>query len=111
MPAKLDIDSKLVEGMASVGATNVEIAAFVGCSEATIRQRFEKELAKARSGLKVKLRKKQMEVALAGNVSMLIWLGKQLLGQKEKSDVTSDDQPMASSVKVHLVRPANDKDA
>ena len=30
-------------------------------------------------------------MALAGNVTMLIWLGKQILGQKDKHEVASDE--------------------
>ena len=32
---------------------------------------------------KIQLREKQWEVAMEGNVQMLIWLGKQYLGQKD----------------------------
>ena len=32
---------------------------------------------------KVALRKKQFDMAMAGDVRMLIWLGKQVLGQKD----------------------------
>ena len=32
---------------------------------------------------KIDLRKKQWEVAMDGNVQMLIWLGKQYLGQRD----------------------------
>ncbi len=32
--------------------------------------------------MKIALRRKQIDLAMAGNVTMLIWLGKQLLGQK-----------------------------
>ena len=32
---------------------------------------------------KLELRKKQWEVAMEGDVRMLIWLGKQVLGQKD----------------------------
>tara|TARA_Y100001963_G_C6497774_1_gene316461 strand:- start:167 stop:364 length:198 start_codon:yes stop_codon:yes gene_type:complete len=32
---------------------------------------------------KIELRKKQWEVAMDGNVQMLIWLGKQYLGQRD----------------------------
>ena len=39
---------------------------------------------KAEAELKISLRTKQVEMALDGNVTMLIWLGKQMLGQKEK---------------------------
>ena len=38
----------------------------------------------------VELRKKQFEVAMSGDVRMLIWLGKQYLGQKETPDIMKD---------------------
>lgn len=38
---------------------------------------------KRRRGL-ISLRRKQMDVALSGNTTMLIWLGKQYLDQSEK---------------------------
>lgn len=107
---KADIDPKLVEGMASVGATNTEIANFLEVDEGTIRKRFSEVLLKARSNLKIRLRRKQIELALAGDKTMLIWLGKQYLDQKEKSDMTSGDEPMATSVKVRLVGADDDGD-
>lgn len=33
------------------------------------------------------LQAKQMQVALSGNVVMLVWLGKQYLGQRDKHDI------------------------
>ena len=36
---------------------------------------------------KIELRKKQWEIAMDGNVKMLIWLGKQYLGQSESPEV------------------------
>ena len=39
----------------------------------------------------VELRKKQFEMAMDGNVQMLIWLGKQYLGQKDKPEVVTDE--------------------
>ncbi len=39
---------------------------------------------------KPKLRRLQWNAAEAGNVSMLIWLGKQYLGQSDKQEVTGD---------------------
>lgn len=93
------IDEKVVEGMASVGATNVEIADFVGVDEALIRRRCKDVLTKARAGLKTRLRQAQLKAALGGNPTMLIWLGKQMLGQADQThfkvgDLTtlSDDE-------------------
>ena len=37
---------------------------------------------------KISLRRQQFRVANSGNVSMLIWLGKQYLGQKEFAEVS-----------------------
>ena len=35
---------------------------------------------------KIELRRKQWQVAMEGNVQMLIWLGKNILGQKDVAD-------------------------
>ena len=92
---EINIDASEVEKLAGIGCTNVEIAEFFGCSEGTIRGRFCENLKKGRAGLKKRLRKKQIEIALGGNVSMLIWLGKQYLGQKEKAELSgSAEEPI-----------------
>ena len=36
----------------------------------------------------IELRQKQFEMAINGDVRMLIWLGKQILGQSEKQEIT-----------------------
>ena len=47
------------------------------------------------------LEEKQYEVAMEGNVQMLIWLGKQHLGQSEKpSDIKEDELPSGFDLKV-----------
>jgi hypothetical protein len=40
------------------------------------------------------LRAKQHLTAMEGNVTMQIWLGKQYLGQKDRSDITSDNESL-----------------
>lgn len=84
---KIEIDAKEVEKLASFGCPNVEIATLLGCSENTIRRRFGEETAKGRASLKKSLRRKQVEVALSGNATMLIWTGKNLLDQSDKQEV------------------------
>lgn len=39
-----------------------------------------------KEAMRVNIRKKQYDVAMSGNVSMLIWLGKNELGQSDKMD-------------------------
>lgn len=82
---------KVVEGMASVGASNVEIADFIGVHESTVRDRCADVLLKARASLRTRLRQAQIKTALAGNPAMLIWLGKQMLGQADKQEIAIGD--------------------
>ena len=51
---------------------------------------------------KLELKQKQWDVAMEdGNVQMLIWLGKQYLGQSEKpSDIKEDELPSGFDLKV-----------
>jgi hypothetical protein len=87
---KLQVDPDMVEKLAGIGCPNTEIAAIVGCSVDTLDRRFADVIHKGREICKTRLRKKQIEVALAGNVSMLIWLGKQMLGQAEKVEAKTE---------------------
>lgn len=80
---QVKIDGEEVEKLAAFGITIAEMADFFKVSRDVIDRRFKDEVAKGRADLKMKLRRKQIEVAMGGNVTMLIWLGKQLLDQKE----------------------------
>ena len=53
------------------------------CGKATQKITFEEAFEKFSTNGKISLRRKQMELALAGDKSMLIWLGKQQLGQTD----------------------------
>lgn len=88
---KLQIDGKLVEKLAGIGCPNKEIASIVGCSVDTLDRHFADVITKGRENGKTRLRKKQIEVALAGNVSMLIFLGKNMLGQSDKQEISGPD--------------------
>lgn len=96
----LDLDPKVVEGMASVGATDMEIADFLGCSDDTVRNRFSDLLSKTRAGLKTRLRQAQIKVALGGNPTMLIWMGKQLLAQADQQNIRIGDIEMLSDAEL-----------
>jgi len=81
---------KQVEKLASFGLTNKEIAEALAYNENTLKRNFEIFLIKGRANLKQKLKRKQIQVALQGNVSMLIWLGKQYLEQKDKMEESGE---------------------
>jgi len=83
---RIAIDPAQVEKLAQLHCTNEEMAFFFGCSADTLERRFAGIIAKGRSKGKMALRDYQWQAAKKGNVTMQIWLGKQLLGQKDKLD-------------------------
>ena len=102
-PKKVNIDWKAVENALMAGCNGTEIASFVGLHRETFYDRVVKEQGmsftefaeKFRSKGDLFLRQKQYHVAMQGDRSMMIWLGKQRLGQKENHQ---DDKPPNDSV-------------
>ena len=72
-----------VEKLALLHCTNKEIAEFFGITVKTLEYNFAEKIQKARNVTKQRLRRAQLEVALKGNVPMLIWLGKNILSQSD----------------------------
>lgn len=83
---KKEIDEDQIFQLASYGLTREEIAAFCGCSASTLDHNpgYHNAIKEGHTCRNASLRKKQYDVAMNGNVVMLIWLGKQYLGQTEK---------------------------
>lgn len=88
---KYDIDERVVRAMAMSGALNKEIAEFCGCSPEVIARRFRDVLTEGRAARKLRLRQRQFQAAMDGEVAMLIWLGKQELGQVDERTVRVGD--------------------
>jgi len=96
-PPKLTPDAKtlkLVYNLGRVSATSKDCAAFLDVTEPTWIK-FKKDNPKVAeayaSGMKagaISLRMAQMKLAVDGqNATMQIWLGKQLLGQRDHKDI------------------------
>ena len=86
-PKKYKLDTEKVEQLAGFGCTNTEIASFFGCDESLIRKSYSEYLSKGRDKGKIRLRQLQWRAAERGNVSMMIWLGKQVFSQTDKQEV------------------------
>lgn len=81
---KKEVDSKLVFELAKIHCTMKEISSVAGCSVDTLERRFAEIIEKGQDEGKRSLRRLQWQQAEKGNIQMLIWLGKQMLGQKDK---------------------------
>jgi DNA-binding CsgD family transcriptional regulator len=82
--------NKMVERMAGTGLTKREISKILDLNEDTFNYHYANEYDKGTVILRQKLKKKQISIALSGNVAMLIWLGKQYLDQREKIEESTD---------------------
>ena len=99
------IDINEVEALAQVHATYVDMAAHFGVHRNTIIKRvndtetfytladgssltFREVIDRGNARGRVSLRQAQFKMAIAGNATMQIWLGKQLLEQTDEHKIT-----------------------
>jgi IS30 family transposase len=88
----IQIDWIAFDKLCGIQATLEEIASWFDCSDTTIeravkrekKQGFEDYYAQKAGKGKISLRRKQWELAMKGDKTMLVWLGKQYLGQNER---------------------------
>ena len=95
---KIEVDLEMVESLARVGCTDEEIAREIGICVASLRNRKKEQdflaaLKKGRNGAMISIRRAQFIAGVEnGNVTMLIWLGKQMLGQRDRHEVEVTDE-------------------
>ena len=104
-----DNDWKKIIGMIQIQCTAVEICGVFGISEDTLGRRiketewleadnFAELYKKHQHEGRASLRRAQWKAAQDGNSTMLVWLGKQVLGQRDKHDLEvagNPDKPLA----------------
>ena len=97
------IDLRELEKLCAIHATYDEIASWFSVSHNTIDNRvadktpqdyegekltFKEIMDRGYARGRISLRRKQMQLAEQGNPTMLVWLGKQILGQRDQLDQT-----------------------
>jgi hypothetical protein len=91
------LDLVVMRRAASIGCNAEEIAALLGVSRATFYNHLEQDeglqedLDQAADSGKATLRRMQWQRAAAGSDTMLIWLGKNMLGQTDRHELTGKD--------------------
>lgn len=95
-----EIDKKIFENLCGIQCTQEEICAFLEVSDKTLTawckctygKSFSEVFSEKRGLGKISLRRAQYEKALEGNPTMLIWLGRQYLGQVDKPEDSVDTE-------------------
>lgn len=96
----------LIESLGSIQCTRLEAAACLGVHQDTFddfirdHQKARDMWEKAKESGKQSLRRWQFNVARKGNVAMLIWLGKQYLGQR---DALAHTGPEGEKLQIELL--------
>lgn len=90
---KIEINWEDVRKLSLLQCTQNEIASFLGVSVDTLlrRKEFCELHKKGMEEGRMSLRRLQWKKAQEGNTTMLIWLGKQYLGQSDKQELTGKD--------------------
>ena len=88
MSVHLHWNTHKVMQLASIGLSLEEIGGVLGCSDRLLQLRFSAALRKGWAHRNANLRKLQWQSAQRGSPAMLIWLGKQWLGQRERPELS-----------------------
>jgi hypothetical protein len=89
---EVPMDLAELEKLCALQCTDEEIAAWFGVSTRTIEQRrkqpeFAEVMRRGKAKGRISVRRAQMKLLEAGNGAMGVWLGKQLLGQRDVTPV------------------------
>lgn len=107
-----NISQSQFETLCGIGCTKTEICAVFDCDEKTLtawckrtyKMGFSEAYKTRRDKGNASLRRLQFKEAEKGNVTMLIWLGKQWLGQTEKPAGSDPPEPEINDEVEELLR-------
>jgi len=118
---RIPVDWELVDKYLIGGAKGSQVAAAIGVHYDTLSNRckedhnvlFSEYSAKKKQKGNLMLHAKQYQVAMSGNTTMLVWLGKQRLGQTDQPKESQEfNGSLASLLDVmHLIKSSEDFDA
>ena len=105
------LDEDLILDLASIGCTYNEIAEICKVNVSTLERRVRDIITEGHATMKKSVRRKQLEVAIKdGNPTMLIWLGKQCLNQRDFKGIEvtgADGGPIDHTVKIEFISNAS----
>lgn len=109
-----NIDWTRIEKMAIAGSNGQQIAAAIGVHYDTLADRCKAEKPDGISEFSEYLRtkrekgndlllRKQFDIAMSGDKTMLVWLGKQRLNQTEKKDIQVTTPDVSKVTKISFI--------
>lgn len=114
---KAEIDWNEVGEYLKAQCSGVEIAEMIGIHENTLYNRCKDDLGlefvafsqQKKSEGRQSLKKRQYALAMSGDKTMLVWLGKQYLDQKDRSEVNSNIKVEQEVTEIEIIHTNEDK--
>ena len=92
---KIIVDTEILKNLASIGCPTYEIASVMGVSARTFKRNYADIIEQFREKGKASLRKKMWDKAVKkDNTNMQIWLSKNYLGMKDRTQTESIVEPL-----------------
>ena len=116
MPKKVTIDYNTLKNLCKLQCTGEECAAVLEIDYDTLNSHLKKDkhggfsdyFKKHSAGGRASLRRRQFKAADDGNVTMLIWLGKQYLAQTDRMEQKQDEDALPIEVNFNVNAPLED---
>ena len=92
---KIVVDLEILKNLASIGCPDYEIASVLNISARTLKRNYADIIEQYREKGKASLRKKMWDKAVKkDNTNMQIWLSKNYLGMKDRTQTESITEPL-----------------
>ena len=92
---KIIVDTEILKNLASIVCPTYEIASVMGVSARTLKRNYADIIEQFREKGKASLRKKMWDKAVKkDNTNMQIWLSKNYLGMKDRTQTESIVEPL-----------------
>ena len=92
---KIYLDLEILKNLASIGCPDYEIAGVMGVSARTLQRNYAEIIDQYKEKGKASLRKKMFDKAVKkDSTSMQIWLSKNYLGMKDRTQTESVVEPL-----------------
>lgn len=92
---KITIDLEILKNLASIGCPDYEIASVLNISARTLKRNYAEIVDQYREKGKASLRKKMWDKAIKkDNTAMQVWLSKNYLGMKDRTQTESIVEPL-----------------
>ena len=92
---KIYLDLEILKNLASIGCPDYEIAGVMGVSARTLQRNYAEIIDQYKEKGKASLRKKMWDKAVKkDNTNMQIWLSKNYLGMKDRTQTETINEPL-----------------